>query len=200
MSRPFTPATTQKQRAFYSDLPVEVPPKGPGVGGGGSNGGGGTKRKPGPGASTSKGPHTHLSTRHHAVNPQVVPTAASFVPDLAGGWDPHAAEVGAAVASPVAAGTPRKASEPKVQMPYVCPAGTVPRKVEVERRKRAFAQMDINVLLEMKWLRVADMLPGGEHVTDEIPADGGAFLPLEVFDDTEYEAVAFRVSGHHDPP
>lgn len=126
-----------------------------------------------------------LSSRHHAVNPQLVPSSGSFAPDL-GDWDPHAAP--AADPSAGVGGTPRKASEPKVQMPFVCGVGEVPRKIEVERRKRAFASMDIVALLEMKWLRASDMLPGGEYVTDKIPEDGGAFLPLEFFDDTEYDS------------
>lgn len=161
MSRPFTPATTLRQRGFYSDLPAVS--------------GNGAGKKAGGGQKIS------LSTRHNAVNPQVVPPSKSFAPDL-GDWDPHPTSGAAAAAAAV---TPRKASEPKVQLPYVCAVGEVPRKIEIERRKRAYAQMDVTVLLEMKWLRPGDLLPGGDYLTDEIPADGASFLPLECFDDTE---------------
>eukprot|EP00741_Cyanophora_paradoxa_P002452 tig00000076_g2377.t1 len=72
------------------------------------------------------------------------------------------------------------ALEPKVMAPYHPGPGKTPRKIEIERKKRLFAAQRIEQLLEER------------GVTSEPPTVNGgpsfvSFLPLEAFDDTEFE-------------
>jgi dynein heavy chain len=67
----------------------------------------------------------------------------------------------------------------------------VPRKIEVERRKREFASKDLaSLLLEAAQLTPADLLPAGPFRVEvsRPPTPRGGFLPLEFFDDTEHDA------------
>ena len=95
-----------------------------------------------------------------------------------------------------------RATEPKVQVPFVPEPGKPPRKIEIERRRRLWAQMDITELLQRQgvdfsaadgcvvvicyrivllkvvlfspwWLRSMKLYKG--------------YLPLEAFDDTSFD-------------
>lgn len=85
---------------------------------------------------------------------------------------------------------PRRAYEPKVQTPYIVRDGQVPRKIEVERRKREYAAQDLTALLqEGGGLDPADLLPAGPFRAEvaRLPTRRSGFLPLEYFDDVEYD-------------
>ena len=76
------------------------------------------------------------------------------------------------------------AVEPKVQRPFVVAAGEVPRKIEIERRKRHFAAQNLEQLLAQAGLSVSQLLPCGPYKS----ASPSPFLALELFDDTEFDS------------
>jgi len=82
---------------------------------------------------------------------------------------------------------------PKVQMRYDVGLKEVPRKVEMERRRRAYANLKIEDALEAECIKPYDLLPpesiypllSSEDKHDfYAPAN---YLPLEIFDDEEYD-------------
>lgn len=73
--------------------------------------------------------------------------------------------------------------EPKVIVPYEQRAGKPPRRVEIERKKRLYASQDINELLVESGINYAKYNVEMNHQTGQ-----KSYLPLDVFDDTEYEA------------
>lgn len=73
-----------------------------------------------------------------------------------------------------------KASEPKVFVPHRRVPGTAPRKLEVERRRREFAAMDLEALLREQGVDYSK--PGaGRGEGKDSP------LPLEAFDSSDFE-------------
>ncbi|KAJ3080261.1 hypothetical protein HDU99_008861, partial [Rhizoclosmatium hyalinum] len=71
-----------------------------------------------------------------------------------------------------------KALEPKVLLPYESRPGQTPRKIEIERRKRLYANQSIEVLIESAL----------EEKLGDTPRDPLASkLPLSAFDDVEYD-------------
>eukprot|EP00912_Choanoflagellata_sp_UC4_P002384 UC4_evm1s1504 len=86
---------------------------------------------------------------------------------------------------------------PKVQMPNIVPPGTLPREVEIERRKRSYLVGDIESILEENHgIELTQLVPGGPY-PDSPPApqlrDEGdepsfsPFIPLEYFDNTDFD-------------
>ena len=73
------------------------------------------------------------------------------------------------------ASAPSRAVEPKVLVPFSTRPGQVPRRIVIERQKRLFALQDLAQLLL-------------DHGVDSAVSDPPNALPLEVFDDTEYES------------
>ena len=73
------------------------------------------------------------------------------------------------------ASVPSRALEPKVLVPFVQGVGKPPRRIVIERQKRLFAMQDLAQLL-------SDM-----GIDSAVPDPPNA-LPLELFDNTEYEA------------
>ena len=69
---------------------------------------------------------------------------------------------------------PSRALEPKVLVPFKPAAGEVPRRIVIERQKRLFALQDLSQLL-------TDV-----GIDSSVPDPPNA-LPLELFDNTEYE-------------
>jgi len=67
--------------------------------------------------------------------------------------------------------------EPKVMVPFEHKRGRVPRRIEVERRRRLYETQDIRTLLQISQLSLED-----------IAARSSELLPLEVFDNTSYES------------
>eukprot|EP01135_Chromosphaera_perkinsii_P003004 Nk52_evm26s232 gene=Nk52_evmTU26s232 len=86
---------------------------------------------------------------------------------------------------------PTKAVEPKVLLPYKTESGTTPRKIEIERRKRAYAQIDIDDLLANEGLDTTMFLPGRERYNqmgvNDINAQFPTFLSLDTFDNEDHD-------------
>ncbi|KAJ3073482.1 Dynein heavy chain 1, axonemal [Podochytrium sp. JEL0797] len=72
----------------------------------------------------------------------------------------------------------QKALEPKVLLSYESRPGQTPRKIEIERRKRLYANQSIEDLIEVA---LKEMYKGGA------PDDLASQLPLSAFDDIEYD-------------
>eukprot|EP00794_Sanderia_malayensis_P012733 gene12733-14038_t len=141
----------------------------------------------------SEGPDRLQSTSWRTVKQQHTPTVSSFKSkkdviqiiksDTHG---PTTAPVGVSE-------FPLKSWEPKVQLPFNTEANQVPRKIEIERQKRLFSQYSITKLLEDYGISMNSLIPSGEiklKVTPgakHIDPDCDPFLPLEVFDNTEYD-------------
>ncbi|EPY35542.1 hypothetical protein STCU_01132, partial [Strigomonas culicis] len=68
------------------------------------------------------------------------------------------------------------AFEPKVQVPYEHLRGRVPRKIEIERRRRLYEGQNTMHLISISGLSLADLAEEESHK-----------LPLEIFDDTSYD-------------
>eukprot|EP00727_Mastigamoeba_balamuthi_P012891 m51a1_g8224 putative dynein heavy chain axonemal (4742) ;mRNA; r:111319-133683 len=71
-----------------------------------------------------------------------------------------------------------KMIEPKVMVAFSTPAGKTPRKVAIERKKRKFAELEIGKLLHDEGLHKA---------FDKEPGRLLGCVPLELFDDSEYD-------------
>ncbi|PAA53111.1 hypothetical protein BOX15_Mlig009546g3, partial [Macrostomum lignano] len=82
---------------------------------------------------------------------------------------------------------PLKAYEPKVQLPFYTPPGQRPRRVEVERRKRIYQQMDIEQILQEKYKITKDQLVPKQSDEGNRLGDWRSYLALEVFDNTDYD-------------
>ena len=88
----------------------------------------------------------------------------------------------ALAAGPVAdaqAAFPPSAFEPKVQCPHETRPGVTPRKIEVKRKQELYASQSIVELLEKQ---------GVAHPPAPGSDDALSLLPLEAFDDTEFES------------
>lgn len=72
--------------------------------------------------------------------------------------------------------------EPKVMTPYNAVGDKTPRKIEIARRKRLYAQQDIEVLLRQ----------AGVDDNEDESSSSVHQLPLESFDDTEYDQRTAR--------
>ena len=94
-----------------------------------------------------------------------------------------------------------KSWDPKVQVPYKVDSGNPPRKLEIERRKRQYSKLakDLESLLTQHNVRTQELMPitdrsskallssssrGGDGSTPVFPS----FLPLEIFDNTEFDS------------
>ncbi|KNC54636.1 dynein heavy chain 2 [Thecamonas trahens ATCC 50062] len=79
-------------------------------------------------------------------------------------------------------GVPASALEPKVMSQFKTAPGKTPRKIEIERRKREYAAQDLEELLAAQ---------GVDYRLSEAERNASAafpsYLPLEPFDDTEFE-------------
>ena len=71
---------------------------------------------------------------------------------------------------------PPRALEPKVLLPYEHVRGRVPRKIEMERKRRQYEAQDIERLCQIAGLSL-----------NEIGTREGLTLPLEIFDDTSFD-------------
>ncbi|XP_067444208.1 dynein axonemal heavy chain 1 isoform X2 [Thunnus thynnus] len=85
----------------------------------------------------------------------------------------------------------RGGDTPKVQMPYQTIPGKIPRKLEIERRRREYLKLDFAQLLADKGIDSNLLMPrrwgsSDEHVTTpDNPVS--PYLPLETFDNEEYD-------------
>ena len=90
----------------------------------------------------------------------------------------------------------RRAWDPKVQIPYKVDSGQTPRKLEIERRRRLYLSKKFDQLLEEMNVSTQDLMPVADHVSKALTSysEQGqplpvfpSFLPLEVFDNTEFD-------------
>ncbi|PBJ72155.1 dynein heavy chain [Trypanosoma cruzi cruzi] len=70
----------------------------------------------------------------------------------------------------------KAAFEPKVQVPFTYQRGRIPRKIEIERRRRQYEFHDVQELVELAGLTLKQLAKKDSQE-----------LPLEVFDDTSYD-------------
>ncbi|KAM9856968.1 dynein axonemal heavy chain 1 [Aulostomus maculatus] len=85
----------------------------------------------------------------------------------------------------------RGGDTPKVQMPYQTVPGQIPRKLEIERRRRKYLQFDIEQLLAEQNIHSSLLMPRrlGNSDTDGTDPDSSMspYLPLEIFDSDEFD-------------
>ncbi|XDV51361.1 hypothetical protein PO909_020247 [Leuciscus waleckii] len=78
---------------------------------------------------------------------------------------------------------------PKVQIAYTCPPGHVPRKVEIERRRREYQKLDISKLLTEQGIDSNQLMPryqtSAETENPYQPVSNN--LSLETFDNEEFD-------------
>jgi hypothetical protein len=88
-------------------------------------------------------------------------------------------------------GLPEAAYQPKVQRAYVVHTGEEPRKVAMERARQQYLADNIADLLDEAGLPPSALVPGGGFPAAVAAGGDGdttsAFLPLEIFDNTEYD-------------
>lgn len=90
-----------------------------------------------------------------------------------------------------------KALEPKVMLPFESRPGQTPRRIEIERKKRLFSQQNIAELIHQALDAVKREFDDAESLTEgTAPRESimglGDFLPLEYFDNTEFEPRAIH--------
>jgi len=73
--------------------------------------------------------------------------------------------------------------EPKVIVPFQQKAGMAPRRIEIERKTRLYATQNIDELLRKEGIDYSAYTVNYDHKTGK-PSQ----LPLEIFDDTEFES------------
>ncbi|ESO89348.1 hypothetical protein LOTGIDRAFT_210379 [Lottia gigantea] len=85
-------------------------------------------------------------------------------------------------------------SEPKVQLPFYTKPGDCPRKIEIERRRRHYAQLDLDDLLGEFNIKTELLMPkkivnNNVILNEDLenPAPFPPYLPLHIFDDEEYD-------------
>ncbi|GCB78043.1 hypothetical protein scyTo_0015754, partial [Scyliorhinus torazame] len=86
-----------------------------------------------------------------------------------------------------------KSFQPKVQVPFYVPPGQRPRKLEIERRRRQYQNQNLKQLLKLEGINSDKLMPrhsGPERnraKTGKNAPHFTVYLPLEVFDDEEFE-------------
>ncbi|XP_065097060.1 dynein axonemal heavy chain 1 [Paramisgurnus dabryanus] len=80
---------------------------------------------------------------------------------------------------------------PKVQLPYTGLPGQVPRKIEIERRRREYQKLDITELLARQGLDANQLMPRNQTRAETCPENMSLpvsnWLPLEIFDNEEFD-------------
>ncbi|KAI7795154.1 dynein axonemal heavy chain 1 [Triplophysa rosa] len=80
---------------------------------------------------------------------------------------------------------------PKVQLPYICAPDQVPRKIEIERRRREYQKFDIAKLLAEHSIDSNQLMPrnqqNAETETESACPPVSNRLPLEIFDNEEFD-------------
>lgn len=171
--RPFTPYNAEKhERGFYSDI----------------LGGGHTADDIG--AAYRLGPSAELRSVRHAA--RVPGNAMAAIADMKLQKNDPRMHRGGLEPEPDT-DMPRQAFQPKVQIAYVVPSGTVPRRVEMERQRRQHENTNFEDLLTAANLTLRDLLPGGDlrshgkDVSNMAVLQSEPYLRLEHFDDTELD-------------
>ncbi|AWP03287.1 putative dynein heavy chain 1 axonemal [Scophthalmus maximus] len=85
----------------------------------------------------------------------------------------------------------RGGNTPKVQIAYQTIPGKIPRKLQIERRRREYLKLDFEKLLEEKGIDSNLIIPRNPNSSDEhviTPCSPlSPYLPLEIFDNEEYD-------------
>ncbi|XP_066453022.1 dynein axonemal heavy chain 1 isoform X2 [Eleutherodactylus coqui] len=87
----------------------------------------------------------------------------------------------------------KRGYEPKVQLPFTVPPGQCPRKVELERRRREYLNLNISQLLANEGVDSNLLVPRRADPGDQpcIRNNSGQllppYLPLEIFDNEEFD-------------
>ncbi|XP_066927305.1 dynein axonemal heavy chain 1-like isoform X2 [Clytia hemisphaerica] len=160
-------SATLSQRGYYSDIPVKDEAEEEII----ENG---AKKTPSTTWLANHEKHTPKVTTFQnncyeeniVYGPSTAPTAVSEFPN--GSW------------------------KPKVQLPFRTQPGQMPRKIEVERRKRKFLKQNLEDLLAKEGIKNTQLIPKTSINMRVVvkPGDGSpfpCFLPLEIFDNTEYD-------------
>ncbi|XP_036367019.1 dynein heavy chain 1, axonemal-like isoform X1 [Octopus sinensis] len=90
---------------------------------------------------------------------------------------------------------PWKSFEAKVQLPYYTPTGKCPRKIEIERRRRLYASLNLTDLLTAEGISCDELIPinifdsesKNIDIIEERTTPFKTYLPLEIFDNEEYD-------------
>ncbi|XP_052808511.1 dynein axonemal heavy chain 1-like isoform X3 [Mya arenaria] len=89
---------------------------------------------------------------------------------------------------------PVQSYEPKVQLPFYAKPGECPRKIEIERKRRLYGNLDLSELLVDEGIQSNLLMP--KEPSDEVvelnkpgqdPAPFPPFLPLDIFDNMEFD-------------
>ncbi|NXW83841.1 DYH1 protein, partial [Alopecoenas beccarii] len=88
---------------------------------------------------------------------------------------------------------PAQSFQPKVQIAFKVPPGQLPRRIEIERRRRLYLSLDIVQLLASKGIDSNQLMPR-HYDLDNMPTIAERadpifpiYLPLKVFDNKEYD-------------
>ncbi|XP_055077981.1 dynein axonemal heavy chain 1 [Periophthalmus magnuspinnatus] len=76
---------------------------------------------------------------------------------------------------------------PKVQLPYETVPGKIPRKLEIERRRREYSQLKIEHLLEENGIDSNNLMPKCQESSNDCVSSVSPYLPLEIFDNVEFD-------------
>ncbi|CAG5132289.1 unnamed protein product, partial [Candidula unifasciata] len=84
--------------------------------------------------------------------------------------------------------------KPKVQLPYSTKPGQLPRKIEIERRRRLYKSLSLVKLLAERNIQTELLMPKQQsdvnvllNRDEDDPAPFPAYLPLHIFDDEEFD-------------
>lgn len=126
--------------------------------------------------SIMRGPEAELNARARAFQSNTLPKASTFDQSKSSIHIPR----------PPSSSRSGRSLDPKVQRPFIAPTGEVPRKIEIERRKREFSGKDISQILIDNGLTPTMLLPCGPYANSSTDIHASA-IPLEYFDNTEYD-------------
>ncbi|XP_053339456.1 dynein axonemal heavy chain 1 [Clarias gariepinus] len=93
---------------------------------------------------------------------------------------------------------PSRAYSPKVQMPYKCPRGQWPRKIELEKLRREYLKLDIAQLLADLGIDSSQLVPrtlssedrpeiSFQSISEVVSSPGAFYLSLEIFDNEDFD-------------
>eukprot|EP00118_Oscarella_pearsei_P012540 m.93002 g.93002 ORF g.93002 m.93002 type:complete len:4173 (+) comp36767_c0_seq9:102-12620(+) len=169
--------SSQKRRGYYSDVATE-----------------GVRLTIG---DIHRGPKTKHSSVWTVTKEKHTPPVTAFVPPENAPEIIRRQRRGPTTALKIKSEFKPKAWEPKVQMPFKTDPGKTPRKIEIDRQKRVFGEKDVVSLITDRGIDINELMPLNEFAMRSLlntEKDHGvstafpAFLPLEVFDDTEYDS------------
>lgn len=76
---------------------------------------------------------------------------------------------------------------PKVQLPFQTVTGTIPRKLEIERRRREYLKLNLEKLLEENGIASNSLVQRSLGSNNDSVSPVSPYLPLEIFDNEEFD-------------